>query len=419
MAIDEKKRQKKLAKKAADRKAKEAERRSLITAGSSAAVARFPIGDCFIPTDLFSEGIGHLVLTRTLPNGRIAVAGFLIDVFCVGVKNALYREISYEEYASYLEDVESRAPMEKAHPSCLRKLVEGAARYAQDIGFSPHPDYAKASRLFGDIDAAACPVRYTFGKDGKPFYINGSYETPAQQSKIIETLERHLGSDGFEHMYMIGDGADEFAPASMAGNLKLVNYRISDDIPADSPFAKLPASVQKEFNELYALVFKNPQQAIGRIKSLIEQYPDVPQPYNYLHSAYRLLNDEVSADRILQETLERFPDYLFARIAQANDCLDRGAIDRIAEIFDGKFELSLACPGREYYHSSEVLHFSAIMARYFYAKGEGNKAEVYYKLMKQLDPTHNTTQIVDRIIHPKSNKAIDWLRKLVGKAGSS
>ncbi|MDQ5911373.1 MAG: hypothetical protein QG599_3470, partial [Pseudomonadota bacterium] len=174
-----------------------------------------------------------------------------------------------------------------------------------------------------------------------------------------------------------------------------------------------------ECNEIYALVFKDPQQAIGLIKPLIEQYPDVPQPYNYLYSAYKHLNDQASADHILQETLERFPDYLFARIAQANDCLDRGEIDRVAEIFDGKFELSMACPGREQYHSSEVLSFSAVMARYFCAKGEENKAEVYYKLMKKIDPTHNTTLLVGQIIHPKFNKAIDWLRQLVAKTGSS
>ncbi|MDQ5908783.1 MAG: hypothetical protein QG599_876 [Pseudomonadota bacterium] len=250
MAIDEKRRQKKLARKAAERKAKQTEKRSLLPASSAAAAARFPIGDCFIPTDLFSEGIGHIILTRTLPNSRIAVAGFLIDAFCLGVKNALYHEMSYEEYESYLAQVESQVPIEKAHPSCVRKLVESAARYAQDIGLSPHPDYAKASRLFGDIDAAACPVRYTFGKDGKPLYINGPNETPFQQRKIIETLERHLGSDGFEHIYMTEAGEDGFAPFPMAGHLKLVNYRISDDMPADAPFAKLPASVQKECNEI-------------------------------------------------------------------------------------------------------------------------------------------------------------------------
>ena len=410
MALDEKRRQKKLARKAAERKMKQAEKRSLFTSGSSAIAAQFPIGDRLIPISLFQEGIGHVVLTRLLPNGKIALAGFLVDTFCLGVKNAMYREISGEEYEFYRREIESRTPLESAHPSCLRKLVEGAARYAQNIGLSPHPDYAKAYRLFGDIDASVCPVRYTFGKDGKPFYINGPYETPAQQRKIIDTLTRHLGPDGFTYMLMAGDIEDTPAIKPLAGKFKLVNYKVSDDVPEDSAFAKLPESVQKEFSEIYEAVFKDPQKAIDWIVPLIQQYPDVPQAYNYLHSAYKLLKDEASAQRVLQTTLERFPDYLFGRIAQANDCLERGEIDQIPEIFEGKFELSMVCPGREQFHRSEVLNFAAIMARYFHAKGNKDQAESYYTVMKQLDPDHKTTRVIEQILHPKPKKMGAWLR---------
>ena len=52
----------------------------------------------------------------------------------------------------------------------------------------------------GDIDVSACPVRYTFGQDGKPLYINGPYETAAQQRTIIDNLMRRLGPDGFDYI---------------------------------------------------------------------------------------------------------------------------------------------------------------------------------------------------------------------------
>ncbi|MCB1764912.1 MAG: hypothetical protein KDJ22_02465 [Candidatus Competibacteraceae bacterium] len=198
MALDERRRQKKLAKKTAERKAKQVERRSLITGGSSALTARFPVSDCLVPIDLFKEGLGHLILTRSLPNGQLALASFLVDTYCLGVKDAMYRVVSPEEFEYYRQQVHDRTPLGSVHPSCLRRLVEEAVGYARDIGFSPHTDYAKAARLFGDIDASACSVRYTFGKDGKPCYISGSYENLQQQRKIIETLKRNLGSDGFD-----------------------------------------------------------------------------------------------------------------------------------------------------------------------------------------------------------------------------
>lgn len=184
MALDEKRRQKKLAKKAAERKARQASKSSSARTDSAALAAQFPIGDCLVPTSLFEEGIGHVVLTRALPGGDVAVAGFLVDTYCLGVKNALYRVFSSTEFEFYRRQIEQHTPLESIHPSCLRKLVEGAVRYARDLGFQPHSDYARAARLFGDIDAAACPVRYSYGKDGKPFYINGPNETFAQSRKF-------------------------------------------------------------------------------------------------------------------------------------------------------------------------------------------------------------------------------------------
>jgi tetratricopeptide (TPR) repeat protein len=413
MAIDEKRRQKKLAKKAAERKIKQAERTALSTGGSSAVAARFPIGDCLIPISLFREGIGHVVLTRLLPNGKIALAGFLVDTFCLGVKNAMYREISGEEFEFYRQEIESRTSLESAHPSCLRKLVESAVRYAQDIGFSPHPDYAKAYRLFGDIDAAVCPVRYKFGKDGQPFYINGPYETPSQQRKIIDTLMRNLGPDGFHYALMTGDLEEEHAKEPSSA--RFITYKVSDEPPEDSAWAKLPESVQEEVGQFHKSVLAQPRESIPHLLELIEQYPDLPQNYNYLHIAYKLLHDQENADRVLQETLERFPDYLFGRIAQANDCFERGEIDRIPEIFEGKFDLSLLYPDRKHFHISEMLNFSLVIARYFYAKGEKDQAERCYQVMKKLDPDHKTTRMIEQILHPKPKKTGAWLRNLLPK----
>ena len=93
------------------------------------------------------------------------------------------------------------------------------------------------------------------------------------------------------------------------------------------------------------------------LKPLIEQYPNAPQLYNYLHTAYQKLGDRSNAQRVLQETLERFPDYLFGRIAYATDCLQRGEAEKVPEIFEGKYELKLLYPGRERFHISEALVF--------------------------------------------------------------
>ncbi len=414
MGIDERRRQKKLAKKAAERKARQAERKSLSTGGSAALAARFPIGDCLVPTNLFDEGIGTVVLTRSLPRGEIAVAGFLVDTFCLGVKNALYHVISPAEYDYYREQIEAQTPLERVHPSCLRKLVEGAVQYARDLGFAPHSDYARAAQLFGDIDAAACSVRYTYGKDGQPFYISGPHETPAQSRKIIDTLARRLGPDGFHYMTALDEREPVAAARASGPAAELISYEISSEPLGDTAYDRLPQSVKDEMEKLYYLLRKKPKEAVSLLLPLIEQHPEVPQLYNYLHSAYQLLHDRENAQRILDEMLARFPDYLFGRIAYARDCLERGDLDKVSEIFEGKFDLKLLYPDRTRFHTSELLNFGSIMAWYFQAKGDHNRAEMYYNILQQIDPNHETTQSTKQLLHPSPIAA--WLRKLSQKS---
>jgi tetratricopeptide (TPR) repeat protein len=140
----------------------------------------------------------------------------------------------------------------------------------------------------------------------------------------------------------------------------------------------------------------------------------VPQLYNYLQSAYQLLHDRENAQRVLDEMLERFPDYLFGRIAYARDCLERGDLDKVSEIFEGKFDLKLLYPDRERFHVSEVLNFGSIMAWYFHAKGDHDRAEMYYNILQQIDPKHEMTESIKQLLHPSPIAA--WLRKLAQKS---
>jgi hypothetical protein len=143
-----------------------------------------------------------------LPDGRYAVAGMLVDVFCLGIKNALYTIMDAGKYPTFLDRIQSE-PMERQHPSCARKLVEESLAYAKDLGFDPHSDYRIARSIFGDIDATACPVRFTFGHDGKPFYIEGPDDTPAIRRRIMKQLERRCGPGGY-HYVLTAQDSDEF-----------------------------------------------------------------------------------------------------------------------------------------------------------------------------------------------------------------
>jgi len=353
MTLDERRWQQKLARKRkAQANRKPSPPRS--AAPSPAQAAQRPIHDSLIAKGLFEEGIGLVGLARALPDGDVALAAFLVDVYCLGVKNAFYRVVSPAEWAEFLQ----RSELEKIHPSCLRKLVEGAVAYARDLGLPPHADYARAAQLFGTIEAAACPVRYTYGHDGKPFYVSGPNDTPAQSKRMVNMLTRRLGADGFHFM-------------------------TATDIPA------VAATTADD----------NPDR--GAAWSYEITRGPIPKP------EFEQLPDEVQAR-------ERFPDYLFAHISLANECLMRGEAEKVAEIFGDKFDLKLLYPDRERFHISEALAFQAIVARYHHALGDREQAQRSYDLMCQLDPASPLTLDVKRRL--RSPGLGTWLRnKLQGR----
>jgi hypothetical protein len=71
--------------------------------------------------------------------------------------------------------------------------VLGAVEYARLLGFEPHRDFGRVRGLLGPWRG---PSAITFGRDGKPYYVNGPYEDP---ERVLATLERTVGCGGFHY----------------------------------------------------------------------------------------------------------------------------------------------------------------------------------------------------------------------------
>ncbi len=210
MAIDPRKRQKKLER----RKGKQtAERRELARRESRGLAARLedaaaaPILDCCASPDLWNTGIGEVLLSRLTANGQVAFAAFLVDRYCLGVKDAFWNVLPRTVYRANIYDkIAARSGVTAMKPECARKLVEGAVRYASDLGLPPHPDYHAAKLIFGDIAAEACTEEFTYGKDGKPLFIAGPYDGPSRCRQVLRTLENHCGPQGHHFIVPATDG---------------------------------------------------------------------------------------------------------------------------------------------------------------------------------------------------------------------
>ena len=146
-------------------------------------------------------GMVSVLVARRPRYGKILVCGYLTDVYCLGVKNALGPElISDTRLRSFIRDYFARyhddplpVPIELA-----REVVFGSVEYARGLGFEPHPDFADAAELLGSWTRAG---HITFGMNGKPMYFPGPFD---DQPHIIRTLTRTVGRGKFDFLSFAG-----------------------------------------------------------------------------------------------------------------------------------------------------------------------------------------------------------------------
>jgi hypothetical protein len=160
--------------------------------------AQTPIRYCMLTEALFDGGIGTLIVARGATPDHLAFGSFLLDVFCLGIKDVMFDSRDGDGFDTYVAVADAGSPLAPVDPSDARKLVRDLAAWSQSIGFPPHHDFAAVERIFGDVGADASEVDFQFGNDGKPLYIPGPFDSPSLIRRRIEQLQKRLGDDGFE-----------------------------------------------------------------------------------------------------------------------------------------------------------------------------------------------------------------------------
>jgi hypothetical protein len=173
----------------------------------------------FVGEDLFADGIGYVVVARQKSEDRYEVGAFLLDVFCLGVKDATF--IAGPD-APPLDELLKKFfrddPYQEYDGAYGRKLIESAVDYAKSLGLAPHRDYKLGARVFGGCRAEDCSETFTFGKDGRPFFIQGPFVSDAAAERIVNVLTARLGEDNFDVLLeasMEMDGTENYGPGSM------------------------------------------------------------------------------------------------------------------------------------------------------------------------------------------------------------
>ncbi len=196
-------RQQKLERKAAKRKAKQKAVRAAGTYSGHKAYLRqaatWPVLECWANQDWRDPTkLNQVILARRNPlTGEVAMASFLVDRACLGIKNALAaRFVTAQEFRTqYLANAGRNQALSQVDVNLAAAIVKAGLEYAASLKFRPHRDYTEAAILLGDADPSAITETIAVGgPEGKPFFIAGPYDNP---DKIMAHLRRLLGPDEF------------------------------------------------------------------------------------------------------------------------------------------------------------------------------------------------------------------------------
>lgn len=174
------------------------------------------------------------------------------------------------------------------------------------------------------------------------------------------------------------------------------DFKITSEPVEEENFEKLPEKVKNKLNKIFCALQKQQAKKMKKIlKRLLayqKDYPNVPAIYNYLGNAYHLLDDNDNQYKIIQETAQRFPDYLFGKTALAEYYIQNEMTNRVAKALDNKLEIFYHYPQKDVFHVSEVVPFYAIVGQYYLHKKKIEQALLCYFLLSEINPTHPATQ---------------------------
>jgi len=139
-------------------------------------------------------GVALVLVARAARHDRVSVCGYLVDTFCLGVKNVIGPEqMRRRDLPSFVRMyfMAFPAPALGAPIDLAQELVHGAVAFASGLGFTPHPEFAVTRGHLGELRG---PGAITFGRQGRPLYVAGPHDDPVA---VMQTLQATVGSDGF------------------------------------------------------------------------------------------------------------------------------------------------------------------------------------------------------------------------------
>ena len=167
-----------------------------------------PVHECRISADWEESGFPLIVVARKHTTGSFTVGLFLVDLKCLGVKDAQY---FFNIYANEYRDLCAKyegISLETVPYPLVHNIIYAGFEFAEDYGFKPHKDFTVAEFILeedtDDIDFIDIPC----GHNGKPLYVRGPHDSDYFVAETINRLEKTAGAGDYE--VILNPGEEDF-----------------------------------------------------------------------------------------------------------------------------------------------------------------------------------------------------------------
>lgn len=173
----------------------------------------YPIEGCWVQPDWNEGGLAVIVIARRQPDGNIVFGNYLVDYYCLGLKDTHYNaDVPPGQFRrDYLPKTFRAGPPVDISPALAHEIIYGGIEYSAQFGFRPHADFKRSRYILDPPDLHPRTGAVEFGRDGKPFYIEGPYDNT---DAILRQLARTAGEGNFHYLMQIAGpppgGDDDF-----------------------------------------------------------------------------------------------------------------------------------------------------------------------------------------------------------------
>lgn len=265
-----------------------------------------PIHECTINSHWEESGLANISIARKHTNGNITSCFYLIDLLCLGVKDTHYIfNSSPHEYREQLDAIKEKDSLKHVAYALVHNIILAGIEYAEEFGFEPHKDYTSLTQFMLEEDNDDIElIEIECGKDGKPAYVRGPFDSDTKMKQIISRLEKTAGKDNYiiidEEEEFEDDDDDEFDDEDEIDD--------DDDEFEDDEFAGMTLSEKKEFFlSLYASLNKHKEeetmQFFSLVNSIVYDLTDKDLYNQYCDELYEELYVDITEDEIPDELL--------------------------------------------------------------------------------------------------------------------